>query len=445
MRMKKLLIENVTIITMNEEREIIENGIILIENEEIIEVGSFEIKEKIKGAKLLEDIMIIDGREGILMPGMINCHTHASMVPFRSLADEHKDRLKKYIFPLEAKLVDEDLVYKGAKYAISEMLLGGVTTFCDMYYFEDEVAKAAKEMKIRAVLCETIVDFPSPDSKEAFGGLEYSKTFIKKWINDGLITPGIAPHAPYTNSDESLKETFKIAEEFKVPLTMHVAEMDYEHEKYKKEYGLSPVKYLDNLGILDKNFISAHTILVDEEDIEILKEREVKVVHNMGANAKGAKGVANILLMKEKGIDIGLGTDGPMSGNTLDIITQMSLIPKVHKLFSKDRGVLPAIEVVEMATIGGARVLGKDKMIGSIEKGKKADLVILETESVNMQPIYDYYSTIVYSSNPSNVDTVIISGEIVVDNKKIVVDDFKKIRQDLIDMKKKIEAVASTL
>jgi len=439
---KKILIENVTIITMNKEKEIIENGILLIENDEIKEVGSFEVKEKIED---FSNVDIIDGKEGILMPGMINCHTHASMVPFRSLADDHKDRLKKYLFPLEQKLVDKDLVYKGAKYAISEMLLGGVTTFCDMYYFEDEVAKAAKEMKIRAVLCETIVDFPSPDSKEPFGGLEYSKDFIRKWKGDNLITPGIAPHAPYTNSNESLKEAFKISKDLEAPLTMHVAEMDYEHEKYKKEYGLSPVKYLDSLGILDKDFISAHTILVDEEDIEILKEREVKVVHNMGANAKGAKGVANILLMKEKGIDIGLGTDGPMSGNTLDIITQMSLVPKVHKLFSKDRSVLPAKEIVEMATMGGARVLGKDKLIGSIEKGKKADLVILETESVNMQPIYDYYSTIVYSSNPSNVDTVIINGEIVVDNKKIVVDDFKKIRQDLIDMKNKIEEVASTL
>lgn len=442
MKEKKILIENVTIITMNEKREIIENGIVLIENDIISEIGGFELKEKLGN---IEEVKIIDGNEGILMPGMINCHTHASMVPFRSLADDYKDRLKRYLFPLEQKLVNKDLVYKGAKYAISEMLLGGVTTFCDMYYFEEEVAKAAKEMKIRAVLCETVVDFPSPDSKEPFGGLEYSKDFIRKWKDDNLITPGIAPHAPYTNSDESLKEAFKISKDFNVPLTMHVAEMDYEYEKYKKEYGLSPVKYLDSLGILDKNFISAHTILVDDEDIEIIRERDVKVVHNIGANAKGAKGVSNILSMREKKIDIGLGTDGPMSGNTLDILTQMALIPKIHKLFSKDRSVLPAIEIVEMATLGGAKVLGKENLIGSIEKNKKADLVILETESVNMQPIYDYYSTIVYSSNPSNVETVIVNGEVVVENKKIIVDDFKKIRKDLIDMKKKIEAVAFTL
>lgn len=442
MKDRIILIENVTILTMNEDREVIENGVVLIEEDTIIEVGTKEIKEKIKD---INNVVIIDGKEGILMPGMVNCHTHGSMIPFRSLADDYKDRLKRYLFPLEQKLVDKELVYKGAKYAISEMLLGGVTTFCDMYYFEDEVAKAAKEMNIRAVLCETVVDFPAPDSKEAFGGLEYSRDFIKKWLNDPLITPGIAPHAPYTNNDESLKEAFKISKEFNVPLTMHVAEMDYEYDKYKNEYGLTPIQYLDSLGILDENFISAHTILVDDKDIEIIKERKVKVSHNIGANAKGAKGVSPILKMRENNIDIGLGTDGPMSGNTIDIITQMSLVGKIHKLFSKDRTVLPSVELIEMATIGGARVLGKEKIIGSIEKNKKADLVLFETESVNMQPIYDYYSTIVYSSNPSNVDTVIINGEIVVRDKKLISDDFSKIRKDLIDMKDKIANIAANL
>jgi len=442
MKDKLILIENVTILTMNENRDVIENGVVLIKEDKIVEVGSFEIKEKIKG---LDNIKIIDGKEGILIPGMINCHTHASMIAFRSLADDYKDRLKRYLFPLEQKLVDKELVYKGAKYAISEMLLGGVTTFCDMYYFEDEVAKAAKEMKIRAVLCETIVDFPAPDSKEAFLGLEYSKGFIKKWLNDPLITPGIAPHAPYTNNEKSLKEAFKISKEFNVPLTMHVAEMDYEYEKYKKEYGLTPIQYLDSLGILNENFIAAHTILVDEEDIEIIRKRKVKVSHNIGANAKGAKGVAPILLMKDKGINIGLGSDGPMSGNTIDIITQMSLVAKIHKLYSKDRSVLPSVEVLEMATLGGAKVLGKDEIIGSIEKDKKADLVLFETESVNMQPIYDYYLTIVYSANPSNVNTVLINGEIVVEDKKIKVQNFTDIRKELIDMKYKISAIADTL
>ena len=434
------LIKNVTILTMNENRDIIENGVVVIEDDKILEVGTNEIIERYKEVE-----NVIDGEEGILIPGMVNCHTHASMIPFRSLADDYKDRLKRYLFPLEQKLVDKELVYIGAKYAISEMLLGGVTTFCDMYYFEDEVAKAAKELNIRGVLCETVINFPAPDSKESFGGLEYSKEFIKKWINDPLITPGIAPHAPYTNTDESLKESYELSKKYNVPLTMHVAEMDYEYDKYINEYKLTPVQYLDKLGILDENFIAAHSVLVNDEDIKILKNRGVKVSHNVGANAKGAKGVAPILKMREEGIHIGLGSDGPMSGNTIDIITQMSLVGKIHKLFLNDRSVLPSVELFEMATIGGAKVLGLDKKIGSVEKGKKADLVLIETKLVNMQPIYDYYAAIVYSANPSNVDTVLVNGKIVVKNKKLVSDDFNSIRKDLIGLKEKIFDIARTL
>lgn len=443
--MKKItLIENITVITMNENKEIIKDAIVAFEKDEIIYVGDRSYKEELL-KKVNYYFDIIDGNEGILMPGMINCHTHVSMIPFRSLADDCKDRLKKYLFPLEQKLVDEKLVYIGAKYGISEMLLSGVTTFCDMYYFEDEVAKAAKELNIRGILCETILNFPSPDSKEPFGGLKYSEEFIKKWKEDDLIIPGIAPHAPYTNSDESLIKAYEISKKYKVPITMHVAEMDYEFKEYMEKYNLTPIQYLNNLGILDSNFISAHTILVDDRDIKILREKGVGVSHNIGANAKGAKGVAPVIKMKEENINIGLGTDGPMSGNTLDIITQLSQVAKIHKLFNNDRSLLPSIEVLEMATINGAKVLGIDKKVGSIEVGKKADLALIETKSVNMQPIYDYYATIVYSANPSNVDTVIVNGKIVVRNKKLISGNFSDIREDLLNLKDKVENVAKNL
>ena len=436
---KITILKNINILTMNSNEDIIEDGIVAYKSNKIIYVGNENLYEN------EENIELIDGKNGILMPGMINCHTHVSMIPFRSLADDYKDRLKRYLFPLEQKLVDKKLTYIGAKYGISEMLLGGVTTFCDMYYFEDEVAKAAKELNIRGILCETIVDFPSPDSKEKFGGLEYSKWFIEKWKDDELITPGLAPHAPYTNTDESLIDAYNISKRYNVPLTMHVAEMDYELEECKEKYNLTPIGYLDKLGILDSNFISAHTVLVDDNDIKILKERKVKVSHNIGANSKGAKGVMPISKMMDNNIDIGLGTDGPMSGNTLDIITQMSQVGKIHKLFNNDRTLLPSIDLVKMATIGGAKVLGIDDEVGSIEVGKKADLVLIETQSVNMQPIYDYYSTIVYSSNPSNVDTVIINGDIVVKDKQLISGDFNKIRKDLLELKNKISEVAKTL
>lgn len=444
MKKKITIFENVTVITMNENRDIIENGIVAFEENKIIYVGSNSEKKKFIN-KECYDIKVIDGEEGILMPGMINCHTHGSMIPFRSLADDYKDRLKRYLFPLEQRLVDENLTYVGAKYAIAEMLLGGVTTFCDMYYFEDEVAKAAKELNIRGILCETIVNFAAPDSKEAFGGLDYSIKFIEKWKNDNLIIPGIAPHAPYTNNDESLKRAYEISKKYNVPMTMHVAEMDYEYKECMDKYKLTPVQYLNKLGILDSNFISAHTVLVNEDDIKILKDNKVGVSHNIGANAKGAKGVAPIIRMKEEGINIGLGTDGPMSGNTLDIIGQMVQVGKIHKLFSNDRSVLPSIDLVEMGTIGGAKVLGLDKEVGSIEVGKKADLALIETKSVNMQPIYDYYAAIVYSANASNIDTVVVNGKIVVKNKILVSGDFTQIREDLLGLKDKINIIAKEL
>lgn len=438
------LIKNVTVLTMNEHKEIIENGLVVFEKNKIVYVGTdVRTEEKLKRSGY--KVEVIDGEEGILMPGMINCHTHGSMVPFRSLADDCKDRLKRYLFPLEQRLVDKELTYIGAKYAIAEMLLGGVTTFCDMYYFEDEVAKAAKELNMRGVLCETIVDFPSPDSEKAFGGLDYSIKFIEKWKNDDLITPGIAPHAPYTNTEESLKEAYKISKKYNVPITMHLAEMDYELEEYKDKYNLTPVSYLDKLGILDSNFIAAHAVLVNEEDIEILKKNNVKISHNIGANSKGAKGIAPILKMREKGINIGLGTDGPMSGNTLDILSQMSQVGKIHKLFNKDRTLLPSIDLIEMGTIGGAKVLGIDKEVGSIEIGKKADLTLIETKSVNMQPIYDYYATIVYSANSSNVELVVVDGKIVVKDKKLVSASFSEVRKDLLSLTEKIKKISKEL
>lgn len=437
--MSTMIIKNVNILTMNREKEIIENGVVVVKDKIIEAVGG-------KGlARQYKDEEVIDGKGGILMPGMVNTHTHGSMVVFRSLGDDVPNRLKRYIFPLEKELVNKELVYIGAKYAIVEMLLGGVTTFADMYYFEGEVAKAAKELGIRGVLGETVLNFPAPDAKQPYGGLSYSRGFIEKWKDDDLITPSIAPHAPYSNDTQHLQKASEMAESYNIPMMMHVAEMGYEYEKYKEEYNMTPVEYLDSIGVLNKRLVAAHSILVTKKDIELMEKREVGIAHNIGANAKGAKGVAPIVDMYRRNMKVGLGTDGPMSGNTLDIITQMSLVGKVHKLFNKDRSLFPAKEIVEMATIGGARALNLDNEIGSIEAGKKADLVILETESVNMQPLYDYYSGIVYSANPSNVDTVIVNGRILVENKKLKHWDVSAIMKPLKEMKLQIIKTAQNL
>lgn len=434
--MNRKILKNVNILTMNKEKEILENGVVVIKDNLIEAVGGVELLEEYKAEE------IIDGKDGILMPGMINTHTHAAMVVFRSLADDVADRLKKYIFPLENLLVDKSLVALGSKYGIAEMLLSGVTTFTDMYYFEDEVAKAARELGSRAVLGETVVDFPSPDCKEAYGGLAYAEWFIEKWKKDKLITPAVAPHAPYTNDSEHLQKAYLLSKKYNVPMIMHVAEMDFETKKYSSEYNMTPVQYLDSIGVLDNNFIAAHLIHVTEEDINIIEKRNIGIAHNIGANSKAGKGVPPLKEMYKRGLKVGLGSDGPMSGNTLDIITQMSLTGKIHKLFNKDRTLFPAGEIVEMATIGGARALNMDKYIGSIEVGKKADIVILETSSVNMQPIYDYYSTIVYSANAGNVDTVIVDGKVLIKDKNFTEFNFAEVRKELRNLRDKIKKTA---
>lgn len=432
-------ITNVNILTMNKDKEIIENGVVVIKNDVIVEIGDYPILEKYAFDS------IIDGGDGILIPGMINAHTHVSMSVFRSLGDDIPDRLTKFLYPLEKELVDADLVYTGAMYGIAEMLLGGVTTFADMYFFEDEVAKAAKEMNVRAVLGETVLDFPSPDSSKAYGGLEYAEKFIRDWSDDELVTPCIAPHSTYSLDEEHMIRCSELSEKYNVPMMMHVAEMPYEMDKFRSEYNMTPVEYLDSLGVLNNKLIGAHFIFADDNDISLLKANNVGISHNIGANIKAAKGVAPAYKMYKDNLRIGLGTDGPMSGNTLDILTQMSLVPKLHKLHNKDRTIVKAAEVVEMATMGGARALHMEDKIGSIEVGKKADLVIMETDSVNMQPIFDYYSVLVYSANPSNVSTVLVNGKIVVQDKKLKDHSLKELQKNLKQFGNKVREVVQNL
>jgi cytosine/adenosine deaminase-related metal-dependent hydrolase len=437
--MSIIFMHNVYLVTVNAVHDTYKNGAVAISGEDIVFAGSADSDEALVFRTEAEKSdSVIDGEGGILMPGMVNAHTHAAMSVFRSLADDEPDRLRRFIFPLENKFVSPELCRIGARYGIAEMLLGGVTTFCDMYYFEEETAQAARELHCRAFAGETIVNFPAPDASKPYGGLAYCRAFIERWKGDPLVIPVVAPHAPYTNDAEHLQEAHRLAREYDVPLTMHLAEMSYETEQCKKEHGLSPVGYIASLGLLDENFIGAHLINVDDVDIETLRQRGAGVSHNIGANAKSGKGLSPADVMYQKGVKIGIGTDGPMSGNTLDILTQLPLIAKIHKQRSGNLLLFPAKQLVEMATLGGARALGIAHKTGSIEKGKKADLTLLETASVNMQPLYDPYSVIVYSANPSNVDTVFVNGKMVVRHKQLVSADFAAIRADFVQFTKKV-------
>ncbi|MGL6174955.1 MAG: amidohydrolase [Cellulosilyticaceae bacterium] len=431
----KTIIKNIRIITMNENMEEIQDGFVIIEDDKINDIGKMDEYKETDGE-------MIDGKGGILMPGMINTHTHLSMIPFRSLGDDCKDRLRRYLFPLENKCMNERLAYYSAKYAICELLLGGVTTLMDMYYFEDSVAQAAEEMGIRAFLGETVINFPTCDSEVAHGGLGYAEAFISKWKGHELITPFIAPHAPNTNSTEALVSANEISKKHQVPITMHTSEMDYEMEYFRQNYNQTPLEYLESIGLLSDRLVAAHCIFLTEKDIELMKKYEVKVAHCIGSNTKAAKGVAPIRKVLEAGIPVGLGSDGASSGNTLDIITQFKLFANFHKLENKDRGVFPAQEIIKLGTITGAKVLNKEQEIGSIEVGKKADLVLIETESVNMFPVFDPYSAIVYSANASNVDTVFVNGKCLVKNKQLIDVELRRIREELQHEMKEFEARA---
>ncbi len=427
-----LIITRAHIVTMNAAREVIEDGAIIIRDSRIVAIGSSSIAANYSAAKT------IDARGDLVFPGLINTHTHASMTVFRGLGDDVPDRLRRFIFPLEKNLIDRELVYWGALHGFIEMIEGGVTTAVDMYYFEDEVARAAKLVGIRGVLGQSILNFPTPDSPVPYGGLAYAKKFAADWANDPLITPALAPHAPYSLDAEHLRLVAKASAELNLPILMHVAEMTDEISTLRRERNQTPVEYLDSLGLLTPRLVAAHCIFVTDSDIALLKARDVGIAHNMVANIKSAKGVAPGLKMHDDGLRIGLGTDGPMSGNTLDLIGQLGYVAKLHKLDRKDRNVMPALKVVEMATLGGARALHREKDLGSLEPGKLADLIILDHNSTALVPLYDVYSTLVYAASPRDVRTTVIHGRVVMEDRKILTLNPQEVREKMRSIARRI-------
>jgi cytosine/adenosine deaminase-related metal-dependent hydrolase len=427
-----LIITRAHIVTMNAAREVIEDGAIIIRDSRIVAIGSSSIATDYFAAKT------IDAGGDLVFPGLINTHTHASMTVFRGLGDDVPDRLRRFIFPLEKNLIDRELVYWGALHGFIEMIEGGVTTAVDMYYFEDEVARAAKLVGIRGVLGQSILNFPTPDSPVPYGGLAYAKKFAADWANDPLITPALAPHAPYSLDAEHLRLVAKASAELNLPILMHVAEMTDEISTLRRERNQTPVEYLDSLGLLTPRLVAAHCIFVTDSDIALLKARDVGIAHNMVANIKSAKGVAPGLKMHDDGLRIGLGTDGPMSGNTLDLIGQLGYVAKLHKLDRKDRNVMPALKVVEMATLGGARALHREKDLGSLEPGKLADLIILDHNSTALVPLYDVYSTLVYAASPRDVRTTVIHGRVVMEDRKILTLNPQEVREKMRSIARRI-------
>ena len=434
-----LLIKNGTVLTMDEDKTVYENGLVAVKENKIVAVSDGSDLDEFAAKK------VIDAEGGIVMPGMINTHTHVSMAVFRSLADDVPDRLRRYIFPLENKMVSKEMSYLGALHGSIEMAKSGVTTMVDMYLFEESAADAVKEIGLRGVMTQNIIKYPTADGEDAQAKIDLAIEFIENYKDDELITPGFGPHAPHTVNKEDLENIKKLSEKYNVPVSMHVAETEKEFNDFRDDHGMTPVEYLDSIGILNERFIAAHAIFVTDSDIALMKARDVGVAHNMVANIKSAKGVSPALQMHDQGLRIGLGTDGPMSGNTLDIIGQMGYVAKLHKLDNKDRSVMPPVKVVEMATMGGARAIHREDELGSLEKGKLADIAIVEVKSANMVPMYSPYSALVYSANASNVDTVIVNGEVIVEDKVLLTYDEAKSRAAMIDFSERVSAIADTL
>lgn len=400
-------IEHVTLLTLNAHNDVFWDASLTIEDDRIVAINADGPVDE-----------IIDGQDGILMPGMVNVHTHLPMIPFRSLQDDRPDRLRNFLFPLEANAMSKSLIELSAAYGAVESLMSGVTTVLDMYYHPDACARVYEDIGLRALVGATIIDQVTPDAHNEEQGFRNALAFIDAWQNHPRIQPVLAPHGTNTVSEAMLKRIAAVSKERDIKTSMHVHEMVYEMDSFQKDFGCTPIERFHQLDLLHKNCIFAHVIYTNAQDRALLAQHGVSVAHCVGANTKAGKGIAAIPEMRDVGIKVGLGTDGPPSGNTLDLFIQMNLAAKVHKVHHKNRALMPARDLVRMATLGGAEVLGLADQIGSLEVGKKADLVLVETHSVNMFPVHDPYAVLVYSANASNVDSVWVDGRCLVRHKE---------------------------
>jgi 5-methylthioadenosine/S-adenosylhomocysteine deaminase len=409
------------VITENAQHRVIENGAVAIRGVRIVGVGTrAEIDARFQAKQRL------DRPDAILAPGLIDTHTHAAMSLLRGIADDRnlQDWLTNFIFPAEAKNVTPDFVRWGTRLGCLEMLLGGTTTFTDMYYFEDVVAEAATEAGMRGVLGETIIGFPVADAKTPADGLRYAEKFIQRFRGDSLIVPAPAPHALYTNSDETLKAARSLANKYGVPLLIHLSETKKENDDEMASRHDTPAKHLESIGLFGGRTVAAHCVWVNDADMGVLKGRNVGVAHCPSSNMKLASGVAPVARMLTLGINVGLGPDGPAgSNNDFNMFEEMDLAAKLAKVTALDPTVVPATTALEMATIRGARALGLEKEIGSLEIGKRADLISIRLDRANAVPVYDPISQMVYASKAEDVRDVMVNGRLVAgDGKSLTLD-----------------------
>ena len=416
-RAVSLVITNGTVVTRDPSGRVLDGGAVAIDGPDIVAVGAAaEIADKFRGGETL------DAGGQVILPGLINTHTHAPMVLYRGLADDLalSEWLEKYIFPAEAKTVSPEFVRAGTRLAALEMIQSGTTTYADMYYFEEEIAKETKAAGLRGVLGQTVIRFPVADARTPADGLARAAAFIAAFRDDPLITPAVAPHAMYTLDADTLKAARDLSRRHNVPTLIHLSETRQEVADSEAQFELSPVGYLDRLGFFGPGVLAAHGVWVSGPEIELLTARGVGVSHNPESNMKLASGTAPVPAYLSANTAIGLGTDGAASNNDLDMFEAMRTASLLHKLQTGDPKAVSARTALEMATIRGARALGMDSRIGSLEAGKRADLIVVNLSGARHTPMYDPVSHLVYVARGDDVRTVIVNGQVLMRERRVL-------------------------
>jgi len=415
-----LIISGGKALLMDEKNTVLEDAAIAVNASTIVDIGrTGDILSRYSAKKTLS------APDSLILPGLVNTHSHAAMTCFRGIADdlELMDWLNNYIFPAEAKNVNPHLAYWGSKLACAEMIKSGTTTFCDMYILEDETARAAKEAGMRCLVGEVLFDFPSPNCKTPAEALAYTRFLAEKWQNDPLVNIIVEPHSLYTCAPDLLKEALRMAEELGLRMGVHLLETQSERDQLLQKFGKSAVAFLEEIGMLGERLLAFHCVHLTPEDMELFSKYGCKVSHNPASNMKLASGIAPVPDMLAAGITVGLGTDGCASNNTLDMIREMNTAAKLHKVARLDPTVMDAHTVVRMATLEGAKTLGMERKIGSLEIGKQADIITIGLNKPHLTPLYSEYSHLVYAAGGADVDSVVINGRVVMENRKLLTID----------------------
>jgi 5-methylthioadenosine/S-adenosylhomocysteine deaminase len=412
-----LIVYNAIVVTMDAAGRVLPRGAVAIGGNQILAVDTAESIASSFSAK-----ETIDAEGQIVMPGLINTHGHAPMVLYRGLADDLAlmEWLQNYIFPAEAKTVTPAFVRAGTRLAVLEMIQSGTTTYADMYYFEEEIGRVTRDAGMRGVLGQTIIQFPVADAKTPAEGLARTEAFLKEFTGDELITPAIAPHAMYTNDAATLKAARAMADKYQAQVIIHLAETSDEAQNSQKQHRMSPTRYLESLNFWGPKTLAAHAVWLDEADVQILAKRKVGVSHNPESNMKLASGTARVPAMRTAAISVGLGTDGAASNNDLDMFEAMRLAALLQKHATRDPRALPAKDALAMATIEGARALGMADRVGSLEAGKRADLIVVSMAGARQTPMYDPISHLVYVARGEDVRTSIVNGKVLMRDRKML-------------------------